>query len=264
MAFGFRKSEPEFSNDPAVTLPIYLKFVQKHLARGGKVDYSASKFASAELEYQRGGSIRVDETRRTVLAGKGTKIERPDLGNIPYQPGGYDDDEPRPRQPNTTVYQMDGYKTVGGELPTVYADVEFDAILNGQHEQERRDELWQYVADGYGDLVPSRLGGTGPDTYALPQNDPHAAQAPPTAEQLKQDEIVLAALSEAAEVKGEVTLPSGRTVDPDAMRAFQTAFGDSGAPVSPTAGTADQQAAPTASAAQQKSTGKPGRGLEQS
>ena len=263
MAFGFRKSEPEFSNDPAVTLPIYLKFVQKHLARGGEVNYSAAKFASAELEYQRGGTIRVDETRRTVVAGKGTKIEQPDLGNIPYQPGGYDDDEPRPRMPNTTVYKMDGYKTVGGEVPTVYADIEFDAILTKDQQQMRRDELWGEVSHGLSDLVPRRLGGNAADTYALPQNDPQAAPAPPTAEQLEQDEIVLAALSEAAEVKGEVTLPSGRTVDPDAMRAFQTAFGGSGAPVSPTAGTADRTAA-AAAAAQQKTTAKPDRGIEQS
>jgi len=258
MAFGFRKSEPEFSSDPAVTLPIYLKFVQKHLARGGKVNYSVARFESAQLEYQRGGTIRVDESRRTVVAGKGTKIEQPDLGDRFY------DDEPVPVRPNTTVYQLDGYKTVGDGMPTVYADVEFDAILNGQQEQERRDDAWEYVAQGYSDLVPSRLGGTAPDTYALPQNAPEAVPvATPTAEQLKQDEIVLAALSEAAEIKGQVTLPSGRTVDPDAMRAFQTAFGNSGAPVSPTAGTADRTAAPAA-AAQQKTTAKPDRGLEQS
>ncbi|MFK4082526.1 hypothetical protein ACI2LF_00340 [Kribbella sp. NPDC020789] len=263
MAFGFRKSEPEFSSDPAVTLPIYLKFVQKHLARGGQVNYSTAKFASAQLEYQRGGTVRVDETRRTVLAGKGTKIERPNLGNYPYQPGGYDDDEPIPRRPNTTVYQMDGYKTVGTGVPVVYADVEFDAILTTQQEHERQDQLWEYVASGNGDLVPSRLGGTGPDTYALPQNAPEPGPpAPPTAEQLKQDEIVLAALSEAAEIKGQVTLPSGRTVDPDAMRAFQTAFGNSSAPVSPSAGSTDRSGAVAPAAAQQKSAPKPERGIE--
>lgn len=266
MAFGLRKREPEYSNDPAVTLPIYLKFVQKHLAKGGQVNYASTSFASANLEYQRGGTIQRDETRRTVIAGKGTAIEQPNLGYHPPDAGSYYDDEPIPRQSNTTVYSLDGYKSFGGEQPTVYADVEFDAILTEHQSLERRDQLWNnYVAQGYGDLVPARLGGTAPDTYALPQNTPGpGTPAQPTAEQLKQDEIVLTALSETAEVKGEVTLPSGRKMDPDAFRAFQTAFGNSGAPVSPTAGAADRPgAAPTdRPGTQQRSTPTPDRGVE--
>ncbi|MFC0624050.1 hypothetical protein [Kribbella deserti] len=230
MAFGIRKREAEYSNDPAVTLPIYLKFVQKHLAKGGQVNYSSASFASANLEYQRGGTVRRDESRRTVIAGKGTTIEQPNLGYRPPDPGSYYDDEPTPRQSNTTVYAMDGYKAIGGDQPTVYADVEFDAILTDHQSIERRDHLWNdYVAQGYGDLVPARLGGTAPDTYALAQNGP----TPAAPAELMQDETVL---PETAEAKGETTPPSGRTTDPETLRAFQAAFGNPSAPTSPTAG----------------------------
>jgi hypothetical protein len=172
-----------------------------------------------------------------VIAGKGTTIERPDLG---YDFSG--DEEAIPRRTQTQVYSLDGDKYLGTGRPMIYADVEFDAVLTNEQAMQREDDFWSsYVSQGYGDEIPARLGGTKPDSYALPQNAPAAGPpVPPTPEQLRQDEIVLAALSQSAEVKGEVTLPSGRKLDPDAFRAFQTAFGSSGAPVSPTAGSPDR------------------------
>ncbi|ONI76598.1 hypothetical protein BWI15_04680 [Kribbella sp. ALI-6-A] len=130
----FRRNRVERITDPAQVLPLYLKWLKKHLARGGGITgFPDRPFASAGFEYQRGGKVVINSDRdsRKLLLGRGTEVERTDPNHRYF--GGWS---------HATVLTVAGTKALTGAPIEIYNDPEFEALMTPELREQRSTELW--------------------------------------------------------------------------------------------------------------------------